>query len=47
VGLRSKCDLRGAFSSTAADHSPHVDQRTIAQPALAPATPHGGWQRCA
>lgn len=47
VGLRSKCDLRGAFSSAAADHSPHVDQRTIAQPALAPATPHGGWQRCA
>ena len=26
VGLRSKCDLRGAFSSAAADHSPHVDQ---------------------
>jgi hypothetical protein len=39
VGLRSKCDLRGAFSSAAADHSPPVDQRTIAQPALAPATP--------
>ena len=39
VGLRSKCDLRGAFSSAAADHSPHVDQRTIAQLALAPATP--------
>ena len=38
VRLRSKCDLRGAFSSAAADNSPPVDQRTIAQPALAPAT---------